>query len=130
LGKVSRSQLSKYYLEGRFDDLQATLGAQDAFLLDSSELSADGLVNPVEFVVAEVISVVFSVDASSLRRSQSVFDIGASSMHLLRLKRAIQDRLLLQNFPTIEMLKRPQIGELCDYLVEIVAADKNPEGMK
>jgi thioesterase domain-containing protein len=124
LGKVSHSQLSKSYLEGNFDDLQAALEAPDQLPLDAVEMFADGLINPAEQLVAEVISVVFSVDILSLRRSQSLFDMGASSMHLLRLKQIIQERLSLPDFPTIEMLRRPQIGELCDYLSEVVVAGK------
>ena len=121
LGKVSHSQLSKAYLEGNFADLQAMLWTEDRDPLDSS---ADVLSNPVEKVVAEIISTIFSVDTHTLRRSQSVFDIGASSMHLLRLKQSMQERLSLPDLPVIEMLKRPQIGELCDYLLECMAVEK------
>jgi thioesterase domain-containing protein len=127
LGKVSHSQLSKTYLEGKFADLEATIYTGELPLNDT-ELSTDILVNPVERVVAEIISAIFSVHVSSLRRHQSVFDIGASSMHLLRLKQVIQERLELPELPTIEMLKRPQIGELCDYLSKAVAAKQ--QGVK
>ena len=54
-------------------------------------------------------------------------------MHLLRLKQVLQERLSLSGLSTIEMLKRPQIGELCDYLSEVVAAEEqggNQTGLK
>jgi thioesterase domain-containing protein len=124
LGKISHSQLSKAYLAGNFTDLQAGLEAEDKEALDGAALPVDKFVSRVEKLVAESIAAIFSLDISSLRRSQSVFDIGASSMHLLRLKQVLQERLSLTSLPTIEMLKRPQIGELCDYLSEVVAAEE------
>ena len=120
LGKVSHMQLSKAYLEGKFNDLQAVLEAKDESDVDDA---ADKLTSQSEQLVGEIIGEIFSIDASSLRRSQSVFDIGASSMHLLRLKQVLQERLLI-SLPTIELLKRPQIGELCDYLSEVLEAEK------
>jgi thioesterase domain-containing protein len=124
LGKISHSQLSKAYLDGSFADLQAALAVEDKVALAGAEPLIDMFVNRVEKLVAESIAAIFSLDISSLRRSQSVFDIGASSMHLLRLKQVLQERLSLSSLPTIEMLKRPQIGELCDYLSEVVAAEE------
>ena len=124
LGKISHSQLSKSYLEGNFNDLQAALKAPDQLPLDAVEMFANGLVNPVAQLVAEVIPIVFSVDILSLHRLQSFFDMGASSMHLLQLKQIIQERLSLPDFLIIEMPRRPQIGELCDYLSEVVVVGK------
>jgi thioesterase domain-containing protein len=121
LGKVSRSQLSQAYLVGEFDDVRAMLETQDNVKRDDA---SDILVNPVPGVVADIISTTFSVDISSLRRSQSVFDMGATSMHLLRMKQAMQERLSLPKLPTMEMLKRTKVGELCDYLTELVQAQK------
>jgi acyl-CoA synthetase (AMP-forming)/AMP-acid ligase II len=121
LGKVSHSRLSKAYLDGQFDNLQAVLEAKDELDVDDA---ADKLNSPSDQLVGEIIGEIFSVDASSLRRSQSVFDIGASSMHLLRLTQVLQERLMIP-LPTIELLKRPQIGELCDYLSEVLEAEKH-----
>ncbi|KAH8114413.1 AMP-dependent synthetase and ligase [Phellopilus nigrolimitatus] len=119
LGKISRSALAKTYLGGGYTTLENQLLACDA------EISAnmqDMPRNAVEEVVFESIASIFKIDKSVLTSSHSLFDIGASSMHLMRLKHFLQERLNIADLPTIEMLRRPEIGQLCDYLSEITAS--------
>jgi thioesterase domain-containing protein len=143
---MSRSQLSKAYLQGDYTALQEALGVQNDDRLESrGDKEPADLASPIERIVAEVVGSVFAIEPSLLRRSSNIFDMGASSMHLLRVKQRIHARLSLANIPIIELLGRPQIGELCDYLSELVALKQsgnsqdvdyqplvcfNPEGTK
>ncbi|KAF8530653.1 AMP-dependent synthetase and ligase [Gautieria morchelliformis] len=126
LGKVSRSQLTKSYLQGNYGALQAALEVQNGHL--SGDGSPTDLLNPIEQVVAEAVASIVTIEESALRRSSNIFDLGASSMHLLRLKHLIQTRLGLTDIPTIDLLRRPEVGELCDYLYELV--QENGRGEK
>lgn len=118
LGKVSRSQLAKFYIQGNFKDIQSTFTLHDHF---AEQHPTDRLLSPLDKTVADIMASTFSIDPSVMRRSQNIFDLGASSVHLIRLKQSIQGRLFLTDLPTVEMLKRPQIGELCDYLATLTS---------
>lgn len=119
LGKVSQAQLVKAFLQGNYKGIQTTLEIQEP--TSDGANSVSDLITPVEKTVAEAVASVFStINSTLLRRSDNIFDLGASSMHLLRLKHVLQDRLSLPDIPTIDMLKRPEIGALCDYLSEMV----------
>lgn len=115
LGKMSQAQLVKAYLQGVYDDIISTFIEDNGGTGDSLDPSF-----PVEQAVSECVGHIFSFDSSKLRRSQNIFDLGASSMHLLRLKQALQERLSIPVMATIEILKRPNVGELCDYLTQLV----------
>ena len=117
LGKISPSQLTTSYLRGNFSDLERLLNHDE----DNREEEDDGLRTPLEQQVGKILSDVFSIDPSALRRSQNIFDMGASSMHLMRLKQILQDQFGLQNLHALELLKRPQIGELCTYISELMS---------
>lgn len=119
LGKISRSNLAKAYLRGDFSALQHALEVRDRGLSGGDTHPTD-LTTPIQRLVAQVSASIFSIEESSLRRSSNIFDMGASSMHLLRLKHLIQTRLSLADIPIIDILRRPEIGELSDYLSEVV----------
>ena len=48
-------------------------------------------------------------------------------MHLIHLKQLFQDCLHLPNIPTIELLKRPELGQLCDYLSKLAVSVNRDE---
>jgi len=121
LGKVSRSALAKTYLNGQFDTLVEHLSALDA----SARAAGGGPKNPFEKTVFEIIGIVVERDASTLRLTDSLFDMGASSMHLMQLKQRVQDTLSLPIIPIIEFLRRPEIGELCDYLADLSSSQRS-----
>ncbi|KAF8465825.1 hypothetical protein JB92DRAFT_2838688 [Gautieria morchelliformis] len=66
----------------------------------SGDRSPTDLLNPIKQVVAEAVASVVFTEESSHRRSSNIFDLNASSMHLLHLKHLIQMRLGLTNFPS------------------------------
>jgi hypothetical protein len=117
IGKVSRAQLVKAYQAGKYDSIIAQLAAY-ASAGDHTNSVQD---SEVGRIVAECIVETFGADLA-VDASMNVFDLGASSMHLMRIKHQIQERLGLSDLPTIEMLRRPVVGELIDYLETIRAS--------
>ncbi|KAG6811380.1 putative NRPS-like protein biosynthetic cluster [Tricholoma furcatifolium] len=114
LGKISRSALVAGYLKGDYEVIQRSL-----ILPEGVEDTTDGPQNAVDRTVFELVSIVFDVEISSLKRTRNLFDIGASSMHLMQLKHLLQERLSIADIPTIEILQRPELGALSDYLTRL-----------
>ncbi|KAJ7094323.1 acetyl-CoA synthetase-like protein [Mycena epipterygia] len=122
LGKVSRAQLTAAYLRGEFTSIEERLHAAPAETSESLDLG-----DAVQHVVSQSITEVFELDAADIRLSTNLFDTGASSMHLMRLKKVLEESLHLSEIPTIEILRRPRIGALCTYLSELSAAGSKNE---
>ncbi|KAF7346973.1 Acetyl-CoA synthetase-like protein [Mycena venus] len=117
LGKVSRAQLTAAYLRGDFTDIEERLNSAPADSSGTLDLS-----DAVQHVVSHSITEVLDLQAADIRQSTNLFDTGASSMHLMRLKKVLEERLHLPEIPTIEILRRPRVGALCAYLSALTAA--------
>lgn len=116
LGKISRSSLTNAYLQ----DTHKTLEDQLTSVVPGVALADEIPRTALEKTIYDGISRIFATNSVSLGRSINLFDMGASSMHLIQLKQYLQDRLSLSDLPTIEMLRRPEIGQLCDYLAKVL----------
>ncbi|KAG6856817.1 putative NRPS-like protein biosynthetic cluster [Tephrocybe sp. NHM501043] len=126
LGKISRSSLVAAYLKGEFETIQQSL-----IFPDDTDDSTDEPQTVIDLALFDVISSIFDVAAPSLTRSQNLFDIGASSMHLMQLKQRLQERLFISDIPTIELLQRPELGDLSDYLTRLASqalSEATPSG--
>lgn len=116
LGKVSRSFLATAYLRGAFEEFEQKLkGVEAAMKHDAAEQ-----ITRTEEIIFEAISELFDVSPTTLKRNMSLFDLGASSMHLMQLKQLLQERLSIPDIPTIEMLRRPEISQLASFLDTII----------
>jgi hypothetical protein len=116
LGKISWSALAKAYLRGEYKTIK------DLFLTsDKGELDAEpGPTNAVEQAVYDCVAAIFGAKVL-VKHSSSLFDMGASSMHLIQLKQQLQKCLSISDIPTIDILQRPEIGRLCEYLIDLSA---------
>ncbi|KAG5636308.1 putative NRPS-like protein biosynthetic cluster [Sphagnurus paluster] len=118
LGKISRSALATAYLKGDYVAIEKSLAINQDVAEDTEEPRS-----AVEEALYESVATIFDVQVHSLRRSQSLFDIGASSMHLMQLKQRLQERLSIVDIPTIELLQRPELGDLSDYLAKLASPE-------
>ncbi|KXN81002.1 Polyketide synthase PksJ [Leucoagaricus sp. SymC.cos] len=126
LGKVSRSGLTKVYEQGAFAALERFLiEAASIPMRRADEHASAHSHSAFDEVVCEGVAEVFGLDPLTLDLNQNLFDIGASSMHLVRLKTFLQDRFHIHEVPTIELLKRPIISQLSTYIQELRACGKN-----
>ncbi|EJC99566.1 acetyl-CoA synthetase-like protein [Fomitiporia mediterranea MF3/22] len=91
LGKVSRTALMSSYLQGAYFALDSKLHTRNA----SSPLLSitKSPQNSIEEIVLEAIASALDKENLTLGRSQSVFDMGVSSMHLMRLKHVLEGQL-------------------------------------
>ncbi|KAG6877352.1 putative NRPS-like protein biosynthetic cluster [Termitomyces sp. T159_Od127] len=116
LGKISRSALVIGYLKGEYEAIQQTL-----FFPDDVKDIANEPHNVVDRTLFQSVAQVFGLNISILKRSQNIFDIGASSMHLMQLKQVLQERLSIADIPTTDLLHKPKLGDLSDYLTRLVS---------
>ena len=121
LGKISRSTLVTAYLEGQYQDTEASLVLEEDSAVDEGDAP-----NGVEEIVFDTIAALFSRGCGLLKRSHNLFDMGASSMQLIQLKQRLQERLSISNIPAIEILKRPELGELSSYLADLLSPSTPP----
>nr|WJZ49095.1 polyporic acid synthetase [Hapalopilus rutilans] len=124
LGKVSRSALMAAYQRGDYTALEETLRASAALIASADGSSPS---NVVEQAVFEVVAEVLDRDVSSIKKEDSLFDIGTSSMHLVRLKHFLQERLEIPDIPMIDLLRHPELGDLCDFLGDVLRSTANGE---
>jgi len=116
LGKVSRTGLMKAYEQGKFSVIEKSLNNAAAA---RKHQTSDSPRSIIDEAVCEGVAIVFEMEYSTIRLDQNLFDIGASSMHLIRLKQFLQERLDIRDIPTIEILKRPVIAELSVYIKRV-----------
>jgi hypothetical protein len=110
IGKVSRPKLVKAYQGGNYACIVEQLAREVCIapdnLLPESEVSA---------AVIECITDAFEENVT-IHSATNLFDLGATSMHLIRMKHGLQERLHLSEIPTIELLRRPLVGDMIQYL--------------
>ncbi len=136
LGKVSRSFLAAAYLKGTYEEIEHKLKEVEIVHSDGP-----GRGNRTEEIILEAVSDLFNVPLVTLNRGISLFDLGASSMHIAQLKHILQERLNIPDIPTIDVLRRPEIVELADFLNNLIIGGRatspydplvplNPHGSK
>ncbi|KAF9446751.1 acetyl-CoA synthetase-like protein [Macrolepiota fuliginosa MF-IS2] len=122
LGKVSRSFLAAAYLKGTYEEIEHKLENAKK----TAENNAGKHTTHTEEVILASISELFNIPYTNLTCEMNLFDLGASSMHLMQLKQILQERLRIADIPTIEMLRRPEINLLASFIDTIlIAGDRN-----
>ena len=114
IGKVSRAGLMAAFFKGEYAPIEEKLKAAAA-----AGSSDSAPTDPIEIATFEVVADLLGKDISTLKRADSLFDIGVSSMHLVRLKHLLQDKLNITDVPMIDILRHPELGGLCDFMVEL-----------
>ncbi|KAH9896814.1 AMP-dependent synthetase and ligase [Cubamyces lactineus] len=109
IGKVSRASLLAAYMSGRFQGLE-----QKTWLSPPSSHPQN--LNSAEETVSRVVAEVMGVDAGWWMRTTNIFELGMSSMHIVRLKHALQEEFDIKDIPVIDLLRRAELRQLCDYL--------------
>lgn len=120
LGKVSRTALAKAYLDGKFAPIEEQLKNSSGATLQANGTADGNLENTVEEKVFAILARLFGSSALNMQRSQNIFDTGASSMQFMQLKHLLQEEFGISELPMIELLKRPEIGSLCDYVEQVI----------
>ncbi|EIN08725.1 acetyl-CoA synthetase-like protein [Punctularia strigosozonata HHB-11173 SS5] len=113
LGKVSRAQLANAYLRGDYAAIE------DKFKAAAEAGEALDLTDPIQVLVRDAVVDVLELSPGEITHATNLFDTGASSMHLMRLKKVVEERMEMHEIPTIELLRRPRVGALCAFLASL-----------
>lgn len=112
LGKIQRSQLRTRLESGEFAEL-----TEHVATLTLRQLG--GYVAPeteTEIALAEIYAEMFGVEPRSISATARFFDLGGTSLEILRLKHNIEQRLGIQDLPVVSILRAPTVRGLARRL--------------
>lgn len=106
LGKVSRAKMRALYEVGAFsEDVHLHREALESFKRDKLQLSID-TITETEAPFIDDFAKTLNIDCSSIGPDTTVFELGFTSMDLIRLKKRIQCRMNVV-IPLITLMKHP-----------------------
>lgn len=103
LGKIERSRLRKRLEAGDFAGAEARLADLMARQLGGYAAPE----NPAETMLVEIYAELFGVDSETVSATASFFDLGGTSLDILRLKHRVEQRFGLTEVPVIWLLREP-----------------------
>lgn len=113
LGKIQRAVLRKRLEAGEF-------AAFEARIAEAIERQLGGYAAPqgsTETTIAEIYAEMFGVATSSISATASFFDLGGTSLDILKLKRHVERRLGVADLPIVTILQNPTARELAARIV-------------
>jgi len=122
LGKIQRATLRKRVEAG---ELESYLTEIDAL----TQRQIGGYVAPVghtEIVIADIFAQMFGVAPDTISATVSFFDLGGTSLDILKLKRHIESRLGLAELPIVTILKHPTVRGLAARVSSADATHAEP----
>ena len=108
LGKIQRGMLRKR-LESREFESQETYVAELVARRLSEHQAPDG---PAETAVAGIFGRLFGLDPSAVSATANFFDLGGTSLELLRLKHEVERAFELKELPLVTILQNPTVRTL------------------
>ncbi|WP_046468446.1 non-ribosomal peptide synthetase [Allosalinactinospora lopnorensis] len=112
LGKIQRSQLRKRLEAGEFDAAQALVAELTTRQL-GGHTPPEGA---AETALAEIYAEMFGTDPAEISATASFFDLGGTSLDILRLKNSIGRVFDLPDVPVVQILRAPTVRELAARL--------------
>jgi len=125
LGKLSRAKLLKQYQEGLFND---HLGRVDALIkLGRAKTFVKAEEGSVAAVVCQIFENIFGLDMGSVSAEDNFFEMGGTSIDVIRLKREIEVSLNLPDeIPILRILLHPTpnlLSVLVNQILDPAASD-------
>ncbi|ASU84173.1 peptide synthetase [Nocardiopsis gilva YIM 90087] len=108
LGKIQRSQLRKRLEAGEFAEAEASVA--DLITRQLGGYTAPS--NDAEIALAEIYAEMFDAHPAEISATASFFDLGGTSLDILRLKSHIERTFGLSDVPVVQILRAPTIREL------------------
>lgn len=112
LGKIQRALLRKRLESGQLASHQQRV-ANSARLPADRTMAPEG---PIEAALAEVFGEIFHAHPGSIGATTSFFELGGTSLEILRLKAMIEQRFGARNLPLSTILRAPTVRELARQL--------------
>jgi thioesterase domain-containing protein/acyl carrier protein len=108
LGKIQRTLLRKRLEAGELKD-------HEAHIAEVTSRQLGGYTPPIgaaELAIADIFGEMFGLEPGSVSRTANFFDLGGTSLDILKLKQKIQQRFDVADFPVITILQNPTVGAL------------------
>lgn len=112
LGKLQRAKLRKRFESGTFAAPLARVNAALAHRLGARA----PLEGNAEHALADIYSEIFELDASMLGATMNFFELGGTSLDIIRFKNKVQRRFALDALPTVTLMHHPTIREFAAFL--------------
>ncbi len=112
LGKIQRTLLRKQLEAGAF-------AAHEARIADVTSRQLGGYTapeTPAEAVITRIHARMFGLDPTTLSTTASFFDLGGTSLDILKLKQKLEQRLGLVDVPIVAILQNPTVRALAARL--------------
>ncbi|KAG9312428.1 atromentin synthetase [Chiua virens] len=124
LGKLSRARLINQFKQGglakhiaRAEELLAVARGA-SFVVPSTE---------TEKTLARIYADIFNLNVSDISASENFFELGGTSIDVIRLKRDGEAAFELPEIPTIQILKNPIVSSLAKYVDSLISKDASTE---
>lgn len=122
LGKIQRSQIRRRFEAGELEPQRAYLDAVRQRQLGGFS-PAEG---PLETAVAAIYADLFGVAPGEISATASFFDLGGTSLDILKLKRNLEQQLGVGDVPVLAILQNPTVRLLAAQIAE--AGDSRARG--
>ena len=124
LGKLSRARLVNQFKQGglakhiaRAEEL-LSIARGASFISPSTE---------TEKTLARIYADIFNLNVSDISAGENFFELGGTSIDVIRLKREGESAFELPEIPTIQILKHPVVSSLAKYVDTLISKDASTE---
>jgi acyl-CoA synthetase (AMP-forming)/AMP-acid ligase II/thioesterase domain-containing protein/acyl carrier protein len=108
LGKIQRALLRKRLEGGEFADYEARIAAVIAHHM-GDYVRPEG---PAEMAIAGIYAELFGLDPGQVSATASFFDLGGTSLDIIKLKQKLEKRLGIADLPLVQILQNPSVRAL------------------
>lgn len=117
LGKLSRAKIRTAYETGVFAEFKTN---NDVLVREYRATQRQAPTNDTQATIMGIFSETFDIPEEDIGTNTSLFEMGVSSIEMIRLKTSIEAALALPNeIPIITMMTNPTISELSAALFEL-----------
>lgn len=115
LGKIQRSVLRRRLEAGDFADCVQSVA--DLTLRQIGGYSAPN--GSAEVSLAEIYAGMFDLEPAAVSATASFFDLGGTSLEILRLKKEVESRFSIVDLPVVALLRAPTVRQLAGVLTSL-----------
>ena len=116
LGKMSRIKIQEALIRGDYQTFQAV---NERLIKSYREAHLEEPSTEMECMIFQECVSMFNVEKHTLGVSTSIFEVGATSINLIRLKKRLQVFFRINDIPIVTMLANPTVKSLARALEEL-----------
>ncbi|KIK78971.1 hypothetical protein PAXRUDRAFT_162584, partial [Paxillus rubicundulus Ve08.2h10] len=124
LGKLSRARLVNLFKQGEF--AMHIARAEELFDI-ARDASFVALSTETEKILADIYAGILNLSVGDMSASGNFFELGGTSVDVIRLKREGESAFELPEIPIIQILKHPVISSLAKYVDSLVSKATSEE---